>query len=143
MAQTFSVYLLWLSAIFDPIGALYGFRYIALITVFLVMASKASSILKIQYTKTVHAKFMFLFFVFYPSYGLIMFLIRGEVRGQFIDTSYFASAVYFASNLLFFLFLLILYIISSSLVRLISAIGYMAVFLFIIFTLLPHRCWFF
>lgn len=103
MLQTTSIYLLWLSAIFDPIGLLYGFRYIALLAVFFVMTIRAKSIRNIGYFNSVHSRYLFLFLIFLPIYGLIMSIIRGGVHGDsFIDTSYFASAVYFAATISFF-----------------------------------------
>ncbi|MBV5328187.1 MAG: O-antigen ligase family protein [Chlorobium sp.] len=102
IAQTVTVYLLWLSAIFDPIGSFYGFRYVALISVFIILMYKTILGQIDVSTETVHFKYILLFCFFLPFYGLIISLIRGGVGGDnFKDTSYFASAVYFATTLSF------------------------------------------
>jgi hypothetical protein len=102
MIQAIAIYSLWLSAIFDPIGSIYGFRYIALLVVFLVMAYNAILNFNGVFVVSTHIRFCFIFCFFFPVYGLVVGLMRNGVWwDNFIDTSYFASAVYFASTLLF------------------------------------------
>jgi hypothetical protein len=102
MAQTFSIYLLWLSAIFDPVGSIFGIRYIALLVVIFVLINKAIFGLKIVSSKSLYAKYALLFCFFLPIYGSFITLFRGGFEGSsFIDTSYFASAVYYATTLSF------------------------------------------
>lgn len=97
----FSIFLLWFAAIFDPIGMVFGLRYIALINICLCI------ILIFIFSDLRHIPFNFRFFsIFFlsivcPIYGLLIFIIRGGWHGSFIDTSYISSAVLITTSLIY------------------------------------------
>ena len=96
-----SINLLWVAAVFDPIGNFLGLRYAALILVYVVLSQQIlSKKLNIK-TDDVYF-FLFVYFVMIiPAYGLLMCLFRGGGAGRFIDTSYIGAAVLFGCSLIY------------------------------------------
>lgn len=99
----FAIYILWIAAVFDPVGSIFGFRYLALICIVSVFLFK---ILRSNFSFSIQQPYglLFFFFVFFlPLYGSLIALVRGGIGGaSFNDTSYFASAVIFACSLIYF-----------------------------------------
>lgn len=97
-----SIYCLWLSAIFDPVGGFFGIRYIALIIILISITFEL-----IKFDDSLQGNWFYFLTLFYfslllPSLGLIVGLLRGGISGvQFIDTSYLASAIYFSCSLIY------------------------------------------
>ncbi|SFA80072.1 hypothetical protein SAMN04515620_103101 [Collimonas sp. OK607] len=103
MLSAFSIYILWLAAVFDPTGWIYGLRYVALGCVLFVLAINFffnGPVLRI------HRPYISLFFFFVyclPFYGMTVAFIRGGLwEGNFIDTSYLVGGIYFACSLIYF-----------------------------------------
>lgn len=99
--EVFAIYTLWIAAVFDPIGMMGGWRYTALLLVFLVLLIRLirqDMVLRMD-------GYYFLYFVFFvlflPAYGLIVSLLRGGVGDEFIDTSYIAAGVLFFCSLIY------------------------------------------
>lgn len=92
--------LLWIAAVFDPIGHFFGLRYAALILVYVALFLR---ILNGGVSIKVGGVYFFLFVYFVliiPVYGVLMYLLRGA-GGAFIDTSYIGAAVLFACSLVY------------------------------------------
>lgn len=92
------VFLLWFAAIFDPIGNIYGLRYIALgfalpmaFTVGLLRASRAIGLREGMLLASL---------LLLPIYGLLIYSSRGA-GGPFTDTSYIAAGIVLATTWLF------------------------------------------
>jgi len=98
----FSIHCLWISAVFDPVGMFFGFRYIALALIFIGITFE---LIKFRSTMKVAKEFYFILFYFcllLPFWGVIIGLFRGGVGGgRFIDTSYLASGLYFSCSLVY------------------------------------------
>lgn len=92
--------LLWIGAVIDPIGGMFGIRYFSLalatITTLLLGAKSLSQDTNISY----RGGFIIALTIIFPIYGLILFLIYGA-RGPFIDTSYIASGLIITFSLLY------------------------------------------
>lgn len=98
--QATSIYLVWISACFDPVGLLYGFRYFALLIAGITVAFL---IIKRGFPQksTVYWLYFILFFFLLPYWGAVLAVLRGGGGGEFIDTSNYAAAIYFAASLLY------------------------------------------
>jgi hypothetical protein len=97
----FSIYLLWFSAAFDPVGLLFGIRYIALLSIIgliglLYVEDRRSMVLARPYSGL-----LALFTVAIPVYGLVVGLARGGLNTEFADTSYLAAAAYFLCSIVY------------------------------------------
>lgn len=95
------IYLLWFSAAFDPIGTLFGIRYLALASVLILLVGQYAVSPTVVRLDTRFAFVFAIFVVFVPSYGMAIGLCRGGLSGDFIDTSYFAAAAYFSCSLVY------------------------------------------
>lgn len=96
------VFLLWFAAIFDPVGSLYGLRYLAL-GLALLMALTVG--LPLMYGRASRAfglreVMLFLSLLLLPTYGLLVYSWRGA-GGPFDDTSYVAAGILLATTWLF------------------------------------------
>ncbi len=102
MIQKIAICLIWLSAIFDPVGSLFGFRYIALFVAFSVLSYNAFFHCNKISLKSTHTRFLIFFCFFIPIAGTAVGVFRGGFNSNsFIDTSQYAAAVYFLSTLIF------------------------------------------
>lgn len=96
-----SIYVLWLAAVFDPIGTLGGYRYVALALVyFLLLTRFVQQDLVLRVNDFYFWMFCFLV-LFLPTYGLTICLLRGGCEAKFIDTSYLGAAVLFGCSLIY------------------------------------------
>lgn len=97
-----SIYLLWIAAVFDPIGHVFGLRYIALALIYVTLLLHISN-RKLHINVGSIYFFLFLYFVLIlPAYGTLIYLVRGMgVGGDFIDTSYIAAGVLFGCSLVY------------------------------------------
>ncbi len=97
----FAIYFLWLAAVFDPIGNIFGTRYFALGLIYSFLL-----LLIIMRPDNFNAKrpywVIFTFFCFIiPGYGLIIALLRGGLTSDFRDTSYVAAGILFGCSLIY------------------------------------------
>ena len=97
----FAIYFLWLAAVFDPIGKIFGARYFALGLIYSFLL-----LLIIVQPNNFNAKrfywIIFSFFCFViPAYGLLIALLRGGLTSDFRDTSYIAAGVLFGCSLIY------------------------------------------
>lgn len=97
----FSIYFLWLAAVFDPIGKIFGARYLALGLIYLLLL--LAIMMRPDVFKAKHIYWtIFSFFCFViPGYGLIVALLRGGLTSDFRDTSYIAAGVLFGCSLIY------------------------------------------
>lgn len=95
-----SIYLLWIAAVLDPIGSLFGLRYVALILIGITLLLQ---ILTRKLRFRIRSVYSFLFFylvLILPTYGVLIYFFRGAVvEADFIDTSYIAAGVLFGCSL--------------------------------------------
>lgn len=97
--KVFPIYLIWLACIFDPIGNFYAIKYVA---IFLALLVILCGFRKIPIGGDFYSLSL-LFFVFViPADGLLISFLRGGIKGDFIDTSYLVSSLYFLLTLIFF-----------------------------------------
>lgn len=97
-----AVFFLWFAAAFDPIGDMWGVRYLALAFALGVLVLKFTLARERIPLSAQYKALFFLFVVFIPLYGLVVGIARGGMSGKFIDTSYISSALYFLCSLLYF-----------------------------------------
>lgn len=93
---------LWIACIFDPIGQIYGMKYIAIAAVCGLLAFNIATRLRLPGMTPGYYFIFFLFVIFYPAYGLFVTVFRGGFGGKFIDTSYLAAALYFICSVVYF-----------------------------------------
>lgn len=101
LVRSIIIFLIWFAAVFDPIGNLYFLRYISLFSVIFCVffTILISPVWRLSFNlRTVS---VFYFVILTPYYGLLMFLLRGGWQGDFIDTSYLASAVLMVSTFIY------------------------------------------
>jgi hypothetical protein len=96
-----TIFLLWFASIYDPVGHLFGIRYIALILFLLCLL-----ILVINNKINLNFDGLQIYFILCYSfllifYGLIIYLFRGG-WGEFTDTSYIAGGFLMLTTLLYF-----------------------------------------
>lgn len=93
------IYLLWFSAAFDPVGMLFGVRYIALVSVVILLVLTHPLTRRMNVLGNPYTGMFVIFVVFIPVYGAFVALARGGLNTDFIDTSYIAAAAYFFCSL--------------------------------------------
>jgi hypothetical protein len=95
-----AIFLLWFGAVIDPIGNMFGIRYVALATAFAGLAwlflLEGFKILD----KSFRGIFILLLAALLPLYGLTLYSFRAG-NAEFIDTSYIASGVLIITSLLY------------------------------------------
>ena len=94
------ILLLWVGTILDPQGGLYQLKYLVLIlagfwTVAFLFFQRKLFIPKIQLYYLIWFSFLL------PIYGLLISLISGGFKGEFIDTSYLSSSFFLLFTLLY------------------------------------------
>jgi hypothetical protein len=98
--ELLSINLLWIAAVFDPVGDVFGLRYVALVLIF---ATLLLQILNRRLNFKLDATYLSLhayFVLALPAYGLFVYYLRGG-NGTFIDTSYIGAAVLFFCSLVY------------------------------------------
>ena len=95
------IFLIWFSAVFDPMGGLYNLRFLSLFGVlFCIMI-----IILVRPPRKVSLNLPVItilsLVVVMPFYGLLIYLVRGGWVGPFIDTSYLASAVLILTSFIY------------------------------------------
>lgn len=98
--ELLSINLLWIAAVFDPIGRFFGLRYAALMLIYVTLLLQ---ILNGRLSLKAGGIYFFLFVylvLMIPAYGVLVYLFRG-VGGVFIDTSYVGAAVLFGCSLVY------------------------------------------
>ncbi len=95
------IYLLWFSAVFDPIGKFYAIRYVSLFFAIILVAFN-NQIIRL-YNDILSPRYTIIVFVsvIMPLYGIMLYIIRGGVSKEFIDTSYIAAGVILLSSLIY------------------------------------------
>ncbi|MFB0911889.1 MAG: hypothetical protein QMA97_01655 [Glaciecola sp.] len=95
-----AIFLLWFGAVIDPIGDMFGVRYLALVAAFAgVVWIFLSSGLKCFDKSYRNVLILFIAGVF-PVYGFTLYSFRAG-SDVFIDTSYFASGILILTSLLY------------------------------------------
>lgn len=96
----FSIFLLWIAAVFDPIGNFFYLRYLALgaSIAALIWLFSSGEIRSVE--KSHRSVLLLIVSILMPIYGLILYVFRGG-GGEFLDTSYLASAVLMLTSLLY------------------------------------------
>ena len=98
--ELLSINLLWIAAVFDPIGHFFGLRYAALILIYVTLLLQIlNGKLSIKAGGIYFSLFVY-FVLIIPAYGMLVFLLRGA-GGVFIDTSYIGAAVLFGCSLVY------------------------------------------
>lgn len=95
-----AIFLLWFGAIIDPIGNMFGIRYLALATAFAGLAWQFSLGGLKQLDKSYRAVLILLMSALLPVYGLTLYSFKAGA-GEFIDTSYIASGALIMTALLY------------------------------------------
>jgi hypothetical protein len=101
MLVNFAIYFLWLAAVFDPIGKIFGARYFALGSIYFSLLL----LIIIRPDNFKAKRFYWIIFSFFcfviPGYGLIIALLRGGLTSDFRDTSYIAAGILFGCSLIY------------------------------------------
>ena len=98
--ELLSINLLWIAAVFDPIGHFFGLRYAALILIYVTLLLQIlNGKLSIKAGGIYFSLFVY-FVLIIPAYGMLVYLLRGA-EGVFIDTSYVGAAVLFGCSLVY------------------------------------------
>lgn len=101
MPIKFSIYFLWVAAVFDPIGKIFGARYLALGLIYALLLFFISIKPHDFKAKKFYWIIIFFFCIVIPGYGLIIALLRGGLAGDFRDTSYIAAGILFGCSLIY------------------------------------------
>lgn len=88
----FSIYLIWLACIFDPIGKIFYVKYLSIMLMFVVVII---NIFKYKIPVGFYTVSLVFFSFILPIYGLTLSIIYGGVTDNFIDTSYIISGLFF------------------------------------------------
>jgi hypothetical protein len=95
------IFLLWFGAVIDPIGLMFGIRYLALATAFTGLAWLFSipglKLLDMSY----RGALILILSVLLPLYGLTLYSFN-SLGADFIDTSYLASGVLILTSMLYY-----------------------------------------
>ena len=130
-----AIFLLWFAAVIDPIGNMYGLRYLALATAFASLALQFLFVPSAQLEKSYRGALILLLSLVFPVCGLTMYYTRVVDGNEFIDTSYLASGVLIMTSLLYRSKTLCEFgidslIFSTRLLSLLVICGYVSIFLF-------------
>lgn len=95
-----AIFLLWMAAVFDPIGDVFYLRYVALgVSLFTVICLLGAGKIGLV-EKSYRWSFIVLLAVIMPLYGLVLYSFRAA-GADFIDTSYIASGALILTSLLY------------------------------------------
>ena len=98
--ELLSINLLWIAAVFDPIGHFFGLRYAALILIYVALfLQMLNGKLNVKAGGIYFFLFVYLVLIV-PAYGMLVYIFRGA-GGVFIDTSYIGAAVLFGCSLVY------------------------------------------
>ncbi len=96
-----AIYFLWIAAVFDPIGKVFGARYFALGSIYFLLLIMCI----MRPDSFVANRFYWIIFSFFcliiPGYGLIVGFFRGGLVSEFRDTSYIAAGVLFGCSIVY------------------------------------------
>lgn len=95
-----TIFSMWLGAVIDPIGHMFGIRYFGLVGLFVSLIWLLCLGQHNFLEKSYRGFFILFLSASLPLYGLILYAFR-EGRGEFIDTSYLASGVLLLTALLY------------------------------------------
>lgn len=95
-----AIFLLWLGAVVDPIGNMFGLRYLALgascaAIAWLMLTGNLKS-----FDKSYRGLLIVILAVVFPIYGLLLYSVRASSQ-EFIDTSYIAAGALILTSLLY------------------------------------------
>jgi len=93
-----SIYFIWLACIYDPIGKLFYLKYVSILM--MLLAVIINSFFRKSLPKFYTLSLVF-FSILLPGYGLGLSIIHGGISGDFIDTSYLISGLFFFLSLAF------------------------------------------
>jgi hypothetical protein len=96
----FVIFFIWFAAIFDPIGNVFGLRYLAM-GFFLLNLALIPMFIKTRFVDVYwRGTFILVLSVIMPLYGYLIYLFHTR-GGDFIDTSYLASGLLILYSLLY------------------------------------------
>lgn len=95
-----AVALLWIGAVIDPIGNMFGVRYIALATAVCALTWQVVTGEINDLEKSQRGFLILLLAIVFPIYGLLLYSFRASDQ-EFVDTSYLASGILITTALLY------------------------------------------
>lgn len=96
-----AIAILWLGAVVDPIGSMFGLRYVSIVFAIAALLFSISSG-RIAFGADGTRQTLILFFSFIlPIQGLALYAIHGGRGGAFTDTSYLAAGILMLFSLLY------------------------------------------
>lgn len=99
-----AIYFLWIACVFDPVGKVFGMKFLALLSVAVVLLFRFVLFETTLRTRGMYFWCFLLFVVGLPTYGLAVGLLRGGLAGGFVDTGYLSAAVYIMCAMVYFHF---------------------------------------
>lgn len=101
----FVVLCYWAFCLLDPVGAMYGLKFLAIgvVAVAVVTLLFGGVIAGTIYLEANYVYFLSLFCLFVPAYGLIVAVFRGGLSESLIDTSYISTVVYSLCSIIYVL----------------------------------------
>lgn len=95
-----AIALLWIGSVIDPIGNMFGIRYLALSVALsgLIWMVATGTINGLE--KSLRGFLVILLAIVFPLYGLLLYSFRASNQ-EFIDTSYLASGILITTSLLY------------------------------------------
>lgn len=98
--ELLAINLLWIAAVFDPTGNVFGLRYVALVLIYVTFLLQIfNKRLCLRLDGTCFSLLAY-FVLILPAYGLLVYYFRGG-GGAFIDTSYIGAAILFFCSLVY------------------------------------------
>src|SRR5712691_10787356 len=98
---TIAIYLLWIAAVFDPIGNLFMLRYIALAGAMVCVVLSEFYLKLLGRPPSLKVVTILYISFLMPAYGFEMYAIRGGYTSKLIDTSYAAAGLLLLTSLLY------------------------------------------
>jgi hypothetical protein len=96
----FAIVLLWIGAVIDPIGNMFGIRYIALAAALVGLIWMLVTGVITGLDKSYRAFIIILLAFVFPLHGMVLYSFRASDQ-EFIDTSYIASGILITTCLLY------------------------------------------
>jgi len=100
-AFAFIIYLLWIAAVFDPIGSFFKLRYIALIGAVSCLVLSGLYLQLFNRNTLLKGSLIVYISLIMPIYGFFMYMIQGGYSSEFIDTSYAAAGILLSLSLIY------------------------------------------
>ncbi len=98
---TIAIYLVWIAAVFDPIGNLFMLRYIALAGAMVCVVLSEFYLKLLGRPPSLKVVTILYISFLMPAYGFEMYAIRGGYTSKLIDTSYAAAGLLLLTSLLY------------------------------------------